>query len=161
MKYKLFFLSTILFSATFSNAQMKTGLHVINTFKIASAGGWDYLELGPVNDWLYVSHGTQVNILNKKTGDSVGVIENTTAIAGVAFAVGYIKGNSMNASCIFDYAYGVTCFFIQYIYLCAMTNIKPVINRAYFQIIPATWAGNFKSVYHMQARFHLCVGKSC
>jgi YVTN family beta-propeller protein len=88
------------------NAQQKTGLHVTNTFHIASAGGWDYLEVGPVNDWLYVSHGTQVNVLNKKTGDSVAVIENTTGVHGIAFDVSYSKGftsnGRLNSVTVFD-----------------------------------------------------------
>lgn len=77
-------------------AQNTGGMKVINTFHIASAGGWDYLAVGPVNDWLYVSHGTQVNILNKKTGDSVGVIENTTGVHGIAFDVAGKKGFTSN-----------------------------------------------------------------
>lgn len=88
-----------------SNAQT-TGLHVINTFHIASAGGWDYLEVGPINDWLYVSHGTQVNILNKKTGDSVGIIENTTGVHGIAFDVankkGFTSNGRLNTVTVFD-----------------------------------------------------------
>ena len=48
---------------TTAQAQQKTGFHIIHTFHIASSGGWDYIEVGPVNDWLYVSHGTQVNVL--------------------------------------------------------------------------------------------------
>ena len=106
MKYKLIFLSAILFAATVANAQTKTGLHVINTFHIASTGGWDYIEVGPMNDWLYVSHGTQVNILNKKTGDSVGIIENTTGIHGIAFDVanskGYTSNGRLNNVYVFD-----------------------------------------------------------
>ena len=88
------------------SAQTKTGLHIINTFHIASAGGWDYLEVGPVNDWLYVSHGTQVNILNKKTGDSVGVIENTTGVHGIAFDIadkkGFTSNGRLNTVTVFD-----------------------------------------------------------
>ena len=88
------------------NAQNPTGLHTINTFHIASPGGWDYLAIGPVNDWLYVSHGTQVNILNKKTGDSVGVIENTTGIHGIAFDVadkkGFTSNGRLNNVTVFD-----------------------------------------------------------
>ncbi len=79
-----------------ASAQKATGLHIKNTLHIASAGGWDYLEVGPINDWLYVSHGTQVNILNKKTGDSVGVIENTTGVHGIAFDVASKKGFTSN-----------------------------------------------------------------
>jgi YVTN family beta-propeller protein len=89
-----------------AEAQQQKGLHIINTFHIASPGGWDYLDVGPVNDWLYVSHGTQVNILNKKTGDSVGVIENTTGVHGIAFDVsnkkGFISNGRLNTVTVFD-----------------------------------------------------------
>lgn len=105
---KKYLLALTLFFITFvtTYAQSKAGLHVINTFHIASAGGWDYLEIGPVNDWLYVSHGTQVNILNKKTGDSVGIIENTIGIHGIAFDVangkGYTSNGRLNNVYVFD-----------------------------------------------------------
>jgi DNA-binding beta-propeller fold protein YncE len=89
-----------------NTATAQTGFHVLNTFRIASAGGWDYLEVGPINDWLYVSHGTQVNILNKKTGDSVGVIENTTGVHGIAFDVadgkGFTSNGRLNSITVFD-----------------------------------------------------------
>ena len=92
-------------SATTVSGQ-KSGLHLLNTFHIASAGGWDYLEIGPVNDWLYVSHGTQVNVLNKKTGDSVAVIENTTGVHGIAFDVsnskGFTSNGRLNSVTVFD-----------------------------------------------------------
>ena len=90
---------SILFFAliAFSPAQaQKTGMHVINNFHIASSGGWDYIEVGPVHDWLYLSHGTQVNVINKKTGDSLGVIENTTGVHGIAFDVSNKKGFTSN-----------------------------------------------------------------
>jgi len=91
---------------TATNAQPVTGLHVINTFYIASSGGWDYLAVGPVYDWLYVSHGSQVNILNKKTGDSVGVIENTTGVHGIAFDLadkkGFTSNGRLNNVTVFD-----------------------------------------------------------
>ncbi len=105
---KQLFIYFFLGIATIGNnyAQSKTDFHVINTFHIASAGGWDYLEVGPINDWLYVSHGTQVNILNKKTGDSVGVIENTIGVHGIAFDVelkkGFISNGKLNSVTVFD-----------------------------------------------------------
>jgi YVTN family beta-propeller protein len=106
MKKLLFSISFICAMVAESNAQAKTDLRVVNTFHIASTGGWDYLEVGPVNDWLYVSHGTQVNILNKKSGDSVGVIENTTGVHGIAFDVankkGYTSNGRLNSVTVFD-----------------------------------------------------------
>ncbi len=104
-KLTLALLSIIIIGA-FTNAQTKTGFRILSTFHIASSGGWDYLAVGPVNDWLYVSHGTQVNILNKKTGDSVGVIENTTGVHGIAFDVtdkkGFTSNGKLNTVTVFD-----------------------------------------------------------
>src|SRR5258705_7463415 len=77
-------------------AQGNKTFHVLRTFHIASGGGWDYLAVGPGNGRLYVSHGTQVNILDKSTGDSIGVIENTTGVHGIAFDRSLNKGFTSN-----------------------------------------------------------------
>jgi YVTN family beta-propeller protein len=79
-----------------SSAQTNSGLQVIKTFHIASGGGWDYLAVSPVSNSLYVSHGTQVNILDKNTGDSIGVIPNTIGVHGIAFAPEFGKGFTSN-----------------------------------------------------------------
>lgn len=104
MKKLTLVLSVLLTINSVTNAQ--SGLQLINTFHIASPGGWDYLEVGPMNDWLYISHGTQVNILNKKTGDSVGVIPNTTGVHGIAFDVankkGFTSNGRINSVTVFD-----------------------------------------------------------
>ncbi|MCW3109016.1 MAG: YncE family protein [Segetibacter sp.] len=77
---------------------------ISKTFHIASAGGWDYLAVN--GDKLYVSHGGQVNILDKKTGDSLGVIENTTGVHGIAFVPalnkGYTSNGRLNNVTVFD-----------------------------------------------------------
>jgi YVTN family beta-propeller protein len=107
MNKKSIFLAAITIAVFGSlQSQTRSSHKIINTFHIASAGGWDYLEIGPVNDWLYVSHGTQVNIINKKTGDSVGVIENTTGVHGIAFDVankkGFTSNGRLNTVTVFD-----------------------------------------------------------
>ena len=53
-KLTLALLSIIIIVAS-TNAQTTTGLRIVSTFHIASPGGWDYLSVGPVNDWLYVT----------------------------------------------------------------------------------------------------------
>ena len=97
---------SILMFVSVTIAQTTTGFHIIKTFHLASPGGWDYIEVGPVNDWLYVSHGTLVNILNKKNGDSVGVIENTIGVHGIAFDVankkGFTSNGKINTVTVFD-----------------------------------------------------------
>ncbi len=90
---KIVFISA--FSLLFVYAEAQTKYHVLKTFSIASSGKWDYIAINPVSDDIYVSHATQVNVLNTK-GDSIGVIENTTGVHGIAFAPAYGKGFTSN-----------------------------------------------------------------
>ena len=80
--------------------------HVAKTFHIASPGGWDYPAIDPGSNHLYLSHGSQVNILDKNTGDSVGIIPNTTGVHGIAFVntlgKGYTSNGRLNNVTVFD-----------------------------------------------------------
>ncbi len=103
VKYLLPIVVFILFQTT-TNAQNKIDYKVVKTFHIASAGWWDYIA---VNDnKIYVSHGTQVNILDGTTGDSIGVIPNTTGVHGIAFdnelGRGYTSNGRLNNVTVFD-----------------------------------------------------------
>ncbi len=107
MKHLLFTCSALtigLMTATGVHAQQHQ-YHVAKTFHIASTGGWDYLAIGPANK-LYVSHGTQVNVLDKRSGDSIGVIPNTTGVHGIAFIPsmnrGYTSNGKLNNVTVFD-----------------------------------------------------------
>ena len=94
---KFVLLSTIfLTTSLFIRLQAQKDFHILKTFHIQSAGGWDYLIVGPVNNRLYISHGTQVNIVDKTTGDSIGVIENTLGVHGIAFDKSQNKGFTSN-----------------------------------------------------------------
>src|SRR6202012_4758535 len=86
-----------------ATAQNSSGFTLAKTFKIGSPGGWDYIAVGP-DGKIYVSHGTQVNILDAKTGDSVGVIPNTTGVHGIAFdaSKGYTSNGRLNTVTVFD-----------------------------------------------------------
>ncbi len=68
----------------------------MNTWHIQSNGGWDYLAVNHELNRIYVSHGTQVNILNETTGDSVGIIPDTKGVHGIAFATPFGKGYTSN-----------------------------------------------------------------
>ena len=86
-------------------AQNETGFQMSGSFKIGSPGGWDYIAVGP-DKKIYVSHGTQVNILDQAKGDSVGVIPNTTGVHGIAFVPslgkGYTSNGRLNNVTVFD-----------------------------------------------------------
>ena len=90
----------------FCNAQSVHEYKIVKTYKILSSGGWDYIAVNKNN--LYVSHGTQVNILNKTTGDSIGVIPNTNGVHGIAFDnalnSGYTSNGRSNNVTVFNLA---------------------------------------------------------
>ena len=74
----------------------KTSLKVVNTFHIKSGGGWDYIFVDTASNKLFVSHGTQVNVLDKATGDSIGIIPNTNGVHGIALVHSLNKGFTSN-----------------------------------------------------------------
>jgi YVTN family beta-propeller protein len=85
-------------------AQNASGYKITKIFKIVSGGGWDYIAA--YDQKLYVSHGTQVNILNQTTGDSLGYIPGTTGVHGIAFVPalgkGYVSCGRLNVVTVFD-----------------------------------------------------------
>jgi YVTN family beta-propeller protein len=100
---KIFFLLGVAFCLQ-ASAQTKQNFKIIRTYRIQSPGGWDYIAVN--NGKIYVSHGTQVNVLNEETGDSVGVIENTNGVHGIAFdnelGRGYTSNGRSNNVTVFD-----------------------------------------------------------
>lgn len=108
MKKKFLLTVIILIAAVSSFAQNKPAFHIAHIFPIHSAGGYDYLTVDSLSGNLYVSHGSQVNILNKNTGDSIGVIKTEKDVHGIALVPalgkGYISNGSMNRVLVFSLA---------------------------------------------------------
>ncbi len=102
----------ILLAAIATNVSAQSNYHVVKTFHIASMGGWDYPAVDVNSNKLYLSHGGQVNILDKTTGDSIGVISNTTGVHGIAFVPslgkGYTSNGRTNNVTVFDLKTGAT-----------------------------------------------------
>lgn len=97
----------LLFFLLFANLTLFAQSHtykIVETYHIQSSGGWDYIAVNEGK--LYVSHGTQVNILNEQTGDSIGVIPNTNGVHGIAFdnamKRGYTSNGRSNSVTVFD-----------------------------------------------------------
>ncbi len=93
--HKYLLCTGLLFLAAITFAQKTTGIHLLNTYHVASGGGWDYIEADFGNK-IYVTHGSQVNILNKSNGDSSDFIANTNGVHGIAFDVAQGKGFTSN-----------------------------------------------------------------
>lgn len=105
MKHALSFLLLLAMFLTHTNLWAQNHFRVIQSFPVPSMGGWDYIAVGPDGN-LYISNHSQVNIINKKTGDSVGVITNTIGVHGIAFVTrlgkGYISNGGADSVTVFN-----------------------------------------------------------
>ncbi|HEY4195056.1 MAG TPA: hypothetical protein VGM63_05950, partial [Mucilaginibacter sp.] len=92
-------------SVPFKVWSQKTGFKVLNDYKITSPGGWDYILVDGANKRVYVSHGTQVNVIST-TGDSIGYIPKTTGVHGIALVhdlnKGFTSNGRANSITVFD-----------------------------------------------------------
>lgn len=55
-------------------------------YSIPGNDGWDYITVDTVGRRLYVSHAVRVNVLDADTGATVGTIEDTPGVHGIAIA---------------------------------------------------------------------------
>ena len=79
---------------------------VIKKIPIPGQGSWDYLTVDTAARRLYVSHGTQVEVLDLDSGAIVGKIENTLGVHGIAIAAdighGFVSDGQSSTVTIFD-----------------------------------------------------------
>jgi outer membrane protein assembly factor BamB len=70
---------------------------VTQRIRIGGEGGWDYLAIDTAASRLYVSHGTQVEVVDVARGTVVGVIPNTPGVHAVAVAPEAGRGFTTNS----------------------------------------------------------------
>ena len=97
---------TLSLSLLAASAQTTGGYHVIKKIPIAGEGSWDYLTVDESARRLYVSHGTQVEVLDVDSGSIVGKIANTPGVHGIAIAPelgrGFVSNGQSSTVTIFD-----------------------------------------------------------
>ena len=80
--------------------------HLLNTIAIGGEGGWDYLNVDPAGERLYVSHGTRVEVVDLKTRKVIGTIMDTPGVHGIDVVPsanrGYITCGRNNTCVVFD-----------------------------------------------------------
>jgi YVTN family beta-propeller protein len=60
--------------------------HFIREIPLPDSGGWDYTTIDPLAHRLYVSHGTEVVVVDLVANQVAGTITNTPGVHGVALA---------------------------------------------------------------------------
>jgi DNA-binding beta-propeller fold protein YncE len=73
-----------------------TEYHVARRYKIPGEGNWDYIAIDSDARRLYVSHGTQVEVLDADSGKIVGKVADTPGVHGVAIASEFHRGFTSN-----------------------------------------------------------------
>lgn len=82
------------------------GFSIVKKIPIAGQGSWDYLAVDENARRLYVSHGTQVEVLDIDSGRVVGTIPKTPGVHGIAIAPelshGFVSNGQSSTVTIFD-----------------------------------------------------------
>src|SRR5712691_3686776 len=76
--------------------QGATGYKIVGRYPIPGVGGFDYVTLDGAARRLYVSHATQVDVLDADTGKVVGTIADTPGVHGIAIASAFKHGFTSN-----------------------------------------------------------------
>jgi len=82
------------------------GFAITKKIPVPGQGSWDYLAVDDGARRLYVSHGTQVEVLDVDSGAIIGKIENTPGVHGIAIAPqlgrGFVSDGQSSSVTIFD-----------------------------------------------------------
>ena len=96
-----------LFLASFiASAFAADSFHVLKRIPVPGQGSWDYLNVDEGARRLYISHGTQVQVIDIDSGSLIGNVSPTPGVHGIAIAPelgrGFISNGQSNTVTIFD-----------------------------------------------------------
>jgi YVTN family beta-propeller protein len=97
---------TLLAAFALPSALAADSYQIKKKIPIPGSGSWDYLAVDESARRLYVSHGTQVEVLDVDSGAIVGNIPNTQGVHGIAVAAdlgrGFVSNGKSSTVTIFD-----------------------------------------------------------
>jgi DNA-binding beta-propeller fold protein YncE len=83
-----------------------SGYHLETSYPVPGNGGWDYVNIDSATRRLYLSHGTEVNVIDADSGKLIGTIPDTPgvhgAIAVTEFKHGFTSNGRENKVSMFD-----------------------------------------------------------
>ncbi len=84
----------------------QTGYHITKRIPIGGDGGWDYLTVDPDARRVYVSHGTEVDVIDADTAVIIGKLTDLKGVHGIALAStlnrGFISNGQSGTITAFD-----------------------------------------------------------
>jgi DNA-binding beta-propeller fold protein YncE len=99
---------TPLFLLALAVAFAQSGYHQVKKIAIPGDGFWDYLITDPDTGRIFVSHGTEVDVVDGKKGEVAGKITGLKLVHGIALAPefhhGFISDGGANTVVVFDMA---------------------------------------------------------
>jgi YVTN family beta-propeller protein len=98
--------TSMLFLGLLPAAASEPGYHIIKKVPLPGGTSWDYVFVDAEGRRVYVSHGTQVEVLDADTFEYVATIPNTPGVHGIAvareFGRGFITAGKSDSVIIFD-----------------------------------------------------------
>ena len=88
-----------------ASLQAESGYKLNGRYPLPGTGGWDYVSIDSAARRIYVSHATQVEVLDADSGKQVGTIPDTPGVHGIAIAPGhrgFTSNGAENKVSIFD-----------------------------------------------------------
>jgi DNA-binding beta-propeller fold protein YncE len=82
--------------AVVSAGAAESGYKLLKTVPVPGDGGWDYVSVDEAGRRVYVSHGTQVEVLDADSYELKGTIPDTPGVHGVALAPDLGRGFTSN-----------------------------------------------------------------
>ena len=86
----------IVMSAALMLFQTGTGYKVETRYSVPGNGGFDYVTIDSAARRLYLSHGTQVDVIDPDNGKLIGTIADTPGVHGIALASEFKHGFTSN-----------------------------------------------------------------
>jgi DNA-binding beta-propeller fold protein YncE len=86
----------VVLAMTILSLQGGTGYKVASRYPVPGNGGFDYLTLDEKSRRLYLSHGTQVDVVDADSGKVLGTIADTPGVHGIAIASEFKHGFTSN-----------------------------------------------------------------
>lgn len=100
---KITLFSILLNVLTFTLSAQTT---LIKKTVVGGDGGWDYLSVSSDDRHLYLSHSSQVEVLNVDTHEKIGIIPDTKGVHGIVaipkLGKGFVTCGSSNSVMVFD-----------------------------------------------------------